>query len=95
MQISKNRCSPDKKQYSHVYFQVVDPAGLEPATPALSRRCSNQLSYGSEVPSVGGCGPRFQAGSPPPFINGGGKETRTPDIKLAKLALYQLSYTPR
>ena len=26
--------------------------------------------------------------------NGGGKETRTPDIKLAKLALYQLSYTP-
>ena len=29
---------------------VVDPAGLEPATPALSRRCSNQLSYGSEVP---------------------------------------------
>ena len=25
---------------------------------------------------------------------GGGKETRTPDIKLAKLALYQLSYTP-
>ena len=27
-------------------------------------------------------------------LNGGGKETRTPDIKLAKLALYQLSYTP-
>jgi hypothetical protein len=27
--------------------QMVDPAGLEPATPALSRRCSNQLSYGS------------------------------------------------
>ena len=25
---------------------------------------------------------------------GGGKETRTPDIQLAKLALYQLSYTP-
>ena len=31
----------------------------------------------------------------PPFIrNGGGKEIRTPDIQLAKLALYQLSYTP-
>jgi hypothetical protein len=27
--------------------RMVDPAGLEPATPALSRRCSNQLSYGS------------------------------------------------
>ena len=26
---------------------------------------------------------------------GGGKEIRTPDIQLAKLALYQLSYTPR
>jgi hypothetical protein len=25
---------------------------------------------------------------------GGGKETRTPDIQLAKLALYQLSYAP-
>ena len=25
---------------------------------------------------------------------GGGKETRTPDICLAKAALYQLSYTP-
>ena len=27
-------------------------------------------------------------------MHGGGKETRTPDIQLAKLALYQLSYTP-
>ena len=25
---------------------------------------------------------------------GGGKEIRTPDFQLAKLALYQLSYTP-
>jgi hypothetical protein len=25
----------------------------------------------------------------------GGKEVRTPDIQLAKLALYQLSYTPK
>ena len=47
--------------------------------------------------------PSASAGSPsqsarfslPPFIrNGGGKEIRTPDIQLAKLALYQLSYTP-
>lgn len=28
------------------------------------------------------------------MVSGGGKETRTPDPKLAKLVLYQLSYTP-
>ena len=70
----------------HVLFQVhsrmVGLIGLEPMTPALSRRCSNQLSYR-------------------PFIQeaqllevGGGTGIRTPDIQLAKLALYQLSYTP-
>ena len=26
--------------------EVVGPGGLEPPTPALSTRCSNQLSYG-------------------------------------------------
>jgi hypothetical protein len=36
-------------QFSSKNCQMVDPAGLEPATPALSRRCSNQLSYGSKV----------------------------------------------
>ncbi len=29
------------------------------------------------------------------IATGGGKEVRTPDFQLAKLALYQLSYTPR
>ena len=29
-----------------------------------------------------------------PGVNGGGKGIRTPDIQLAKLALYQLSYAP-
>jgi hypothetical protein len=48
--------------------------GLEPVTPALSRRCSNQLSYRPK---------------------NGGKGIRTPDIQLAKLTLYQLSYTPK
>jgi hypothetical protein len=28
-------------------------------------------------------------------MKSGGKEVRTPDIQLAKLALYQLSYTPK
>ena len=35
--------------------RVVDPGGLEPPTPALSRRCSNQLSYES-VARKGGAG---------------------------------------
>jgi hypothetical protein len=61
---------------------MVGLIGLEPMTPALSRRCSNQLSYRPFIP--GAC----------PIIAGGGKGIRTPDIQLAKLALYQLSYTP-
>ena len=56
---------------------MVGRTGLEPVTPALSRRCSNQLSY-----------------MPADLKIGGGMEIRTPDIQLAKLALYQLSYTP-
>ena len=73
---------------------MVGLIGLEPMTPALSRRCSNQLSY------------RPMAGLQPAISNlkfqisncaagaGGGMGIRTPDIQLAKLALYQLSYTP-
>ena len=53
-------------------------------TLRLSSACSNQLSYRPGV-----AGSRCRA--PPP---GGGKGTRTPDIQLAKLALYQLSYAP-
>ena len=90
MQISKNNCViASQKQFSES-GAVVDPAGLEPATPALSRRCSNQLSYGSEVPSRGQVSRGYRQAPRLHFI-GGGKETRTPDIKLAKLALYQLS----
>ena len=61
---------------------MVGQAGLEPATPRLSSACSNQLSYR----------PVIVTGRQWPV--GGGKETRTPDILLAKQALYQLSYTP-
>ena len=57
------------------WSSMVGLIGLEPMTPALSRRCSNQLSYR-------------------PIGVGGGMGIRTPDIQLAKLALYQLSYTP-
>ena len=57
---------------------MVGPAGLEPATPALSTRCSNQLSYGPCKKEK----------------NGGARRIRTVDILLAKQALYQLSYGP-
>ena len=62
--------------------RMVGQAGLEPATPRLSSACSNQLSYR----------PVIVTGRQWPV--GGGKETRTPDILLAKQALYQLSYAP-
>ena len=57
---------------------MVGLTGLEPVTPALSRRCSNQLSYRPAIQK----------------IDGGGNRNRTDDILLAKQTLYQLSYTP-
>ncbi len=53
--------------------------GLEPMTLRLSSACSNQLSY-------------RPVRSDKDLL--GGKGIRTPDIQLAKLALYQLSYAP-
>ena len=64
--------------------RMVGQAGLEPATPRLSSVCSNQLSY-RPIDGVGELHFREE---------NGGKETRTPDILLAKQALYQLSYAP-
>jgi hypothetical protein len=64
---------------------MVGLTGLEPVTPALSRRCSNQLSYRPE-------GIHRQKTMKEV---GGGNRNRTDDILLAKQALYQLSYTPR
>ncbi len=58
--------------------------GLEPVTLRLSSACSNQLSYRPAV--------TIRPGKT--NILGGGKGIRTPDIQLAKLALYQLSYAP-
>lgn len=48
-------------------------------TLRLSSACSNQLSYRPD---------RVRS------LENGGKGIRTPDIQLAKLALYQLSYAP-
>ena len=62
---------------------MVGLTGLEPVTPALSRRCSNQLSYRPDT--IRGLGPPK---------NGGGMRIRTADPLLAKQMLYQLSYAP-
>lgn len=81
---------------SYNQFSLVGLTGLEPVTPRLSSACSNQLSYRPGLIRVsthicynaclfpGSCCSK----------TGGGTGTRTPDIQLAKLALYQLSYTP-
>jgi hypothetical protein len=63
---------------------MVGLTGLEPVTPALSRRCSNQLSYR----------PDTNRGARPTKKNGGGMRIRTADPLLAKQMLYQLSYAP-
>ena len=63
---------------------MVGLTGLEPVTPALSRRCSNQLSYRPDTIRGGWAHQK----------NGGGMRIRTADPLLAKQMLYQLSYAP-
>lgn len=80
---------------------LVGLTGLEPGDPRrLSSACSNQLSY---RPGLGLLRDSYQrlkiSYQSLLFLSlftetGGGTGTRTPDIQLAKLALYQLSYTP-
>ena len=78
---------------------MVGLIGLEPMTPALSRRCSNQLSYrprwqvNAEILKCLNA-EIFQLFSFSPFQllpAGGGYRIRTDDILLAKQTLYQLS----
>ena len=68
---------------------VVGPGGLEPPTPALSTRCSNQLSYGPVVSLERTC-QRFRRKRGA----GGADRNRTDDLLLAKQLLFQLSYGP-
>jgi hypothetical protein len=74
--------------------------GLEPVTLRLSSACSNQLSYRPEKCTGKGIGRGaahpLQASQILRSLHAahGGKGIRTPDIQLAKLALYQLSYAP-
>ena len=72
--------------------------GLEPVTLRLSSACSNQLSY---TPAFALRASARQArrwlasrSSLQRAQAGGAEEIRTPDLQLAKLPLYQLSYSP-
>ena len=54
LRLSKNEIPKgrDFEENFHIlskHYQMVGPGGLEPPTPALSRRCSNQLSYGPKI----------------------------------------------
>lgn len=43
---SLTRFTPNKKPHSYGTLCLEGPVGLEPTTPCLKGRCSNQLSYG-------------------------------------------------
>jgi hypothetical protein len=69
-------------------WRLLDPAGptgLEPATSGVTVRHSNRLSYG---PLQFGLYPGVTLSGP----TEAGNRTRTGDLNLGKVALYQLSY---
>jgi hypothetical protein len=70
-----------KMKDTNVTLKMVGPGRVELPTSRLSGVRSNHLSY-----------------EPLCFVQqdeiGGAEESRTPDPKLAKLVLYQLSYSP-
>ena len=78
---------PASRTAKEDFSRIVGLIGLEPMTLRLSSACSNQLSYrpGKLPKAIGKIFAKQKSG---------GKGTRTPDIQLAKLALYQLSYAP-
>ena len=63
---------------------MAERTGLEPATPCVTGRYSNQLNYRSTL---------FRTATGALFSGGRG-EARTPDIRLVRATLSQLSYTP-
>ena len=88
--------------------ELAEWTGLEPATPGVTGRYSNQLNYHSALvnPGVptgirtpvtavkGRCPRPLDDGDPQNRFSGGGKRSRTADLLHAMQALYQLSYTP-
>ena len=81
---------------------MVGVTGLEPVTLRLSSACSNQLSYTPLKKSrVEGRESKLFRRSRSRLSTlvsrlqtGGAEGIRTPDLQLAKLPLYQLSYSP-
>lgn len=69
---------------------LVGVTGFEPVTLRLSSACSNQLSY---TPKENRSAVDYAKHSLD-FLIGGAEEVRTPDLQLAKLPLYRLSYSP-
>lgn len=89
--------------FSSSFQKMVGLTGLEPVTPRLSSACSNQLSYRPAFYSYKVFQLHtifavlvflFSEWECCSHLYGGGTGTRTPDMQLAKLPLYQLSYTP-
>ena len=72
---------------------VVGVTGIGPVTSSLSGTRSNQLSYTPRLVASRQL-PATSGDCRAPRGDGGGSRTRTGDIQLAKLALYQLSYAP-
>ena len=85
---------------------MVGVTGFEPVTLRLSSACSNQLSYTPIKPNLACRAVARRSVSCLPFLArqprsslfrekaGGAEGIRTPDLQLAKLPLYQLSYSP-
>jgi hypothetical protein len=86
IQFSSSKCCtsrPGCPGYSSAFYR--EPlTGIEPVTSSLPRKCSTpELQRPSKfAPLLGGKG-----------IGGAGDETRTRDVQLGRLMLYQLSYS--
>ena len=78
----RNNCLDGKYEASIdlIESQMAERTGLEPATPGVTGRYSNQLNYRS----VRTVAKRF----------GGWRGARTPDPRLVRAMLFQLSYPP-
>ena len=94
-------CGTSARQFR--FAELVGVTGLEPVTCRLSSGCSNQLSYTPRLRAYA-----LRRGQPDNFNwlaepklaakrrakAGGADGARTRDPQLAKLVLYQLSYSP-
>ena len=94
-------CGTSARQFR--FAELVGVTGLEPVTCRLSSGCSNQLSYTPRLRAYA-----LRRGQPDNFKwlaepklaakrrakAGGADGARTRDPQLAKLVLYQLSYSP-